>query len=203
VTGNRRLLNYGALGFLALLVTLAIGWWQVDGRYLSADREGQSRPSITEMDFSLVDHEGTEVGADTLVGRPALVFFGFTYCPDVCPTTLSDISVWLDDLANESDGMNVVFITVDPERDTAKAMASYVSNFHPAIRGWTGSPEQIAAAASDFGVSYQKIGIVGDEYTMDHTASVFMFSSNGELASTIDYHEKSEFAVPKIRRALN
>jgi protein SCO1/2 len=98
--------------------------------------------------------------------------------------------------------MNVVFVTVDPERDTVEAMAEYVGYFHPSIRGWTGPQEEIARAARGFRARYKRVPTEGDDYTMDHTASVFLFNAAGLFTTIIDYHEPREFAVPKIRRAL-
>jgi len=154
------------------------------------------------MEFDLTDHEGHPVGPEFLVGRASMVFFGFTYCPDVCPTTLADISGWLDEMGADAQRLNVVFITVDPARDTVDAMANYVSNFHPAIRGWTGAEDQIARVAEGLRISYQKVATEGGDYTMNHTASVFLFDSTGNFVSTIDYHEQRAVAVPKIRRAI-
>ncbi len=198
---RRRVLTFGAAGLGAVGLTLFAGWWQVDGP--GAAQSDRLRPlALSEMNFRMVDHEGTPVTPQSLVGRATMVFFGFTYCPDVCPTTLSDISLWLDDLGNDADELNVVFITVDPERDTVESMADYVSYFHPAIRGWVGVSGQIAQAADDFRATYEKVPMEDGDYTMNHTASVFLFSPTGEFVSTIDYHEQKEFAVPKIRRAL-
>jgi protein SCO1/2 len=199
---RRQLLGYGAAGAGALGLMLGIGWWRVDGP--GASKPGGKRPlPVSEMDFRLTDHEGNEVGPDTLIGRPTMVFFGFTFCPDVCPTTLSDISGWLEELGDEAAQINVVFITVDPERDTVAAMAEYVGYFHPAIRGWTGSEDQIARAADGFRASYKRVPTDGGDYTMNHTASVFLSDAEGEHVTMIDYHEPREFAVPKIRRALS
>lgn len=199
---NRRTaLKYAFTGIAAIALTLAIGWWQVDGP--GAPEQTGLRPiALSEMEFRLSDHEGDEAGPETLIGRPTMVFFGFTYCPDVCPTTLSDISGWLDDLGDEAEGMNVVFITVDPERDTNEAMAEYVSYFHPSIRGWTGSEEEIARATRGFRARYERVLSDGRDYTMNHTASVFLFDAQGQFTTMIDYHEPRELAVPKIRRAL-
>ncbi|WP_420406426.1 SCO family protein [Nisaea sp.] len=155
------------------------------------------------MAFRLSDHEGIEVGPEALIGRPTMVFFGFTYCPDVCPTTLSEISGWLDDLGEEAEEMNVVFITVDPERDTIEAMADYVAYFHPSIRGWTGPEDEIARAAQGFRARYERVQTDGGDYTMNHTASVFLFDATGRFTTMIDFHEPRKFAVPKIRRSLN
>ena len=198
---RRTILGYGAAGAGALLFALFVGWWQVDGPG-SPEPEGQRPLALSAMDFSLTDHEGNEVGPETLIGRPAMVFFGFTYCPDVCPTTLSDISGWLDDLGDEANEMSVAFITVDPERDTVDAMSEYVGYFHPAIRGWTGKDEEIAKAVRGFRASYERVPTEGRGYTMNHTASVFLFDAAGRFVTMIDYHASREFAVPKIRRAL-
>ncbi|MGZ2260122.1 SCO family protein [Roseobacter sp. A03A-229] len=199
---QRTALKYAAAGIAAINLTLVVGWWQVDGP--GAPEQTGLRPvALSEMEFRLSDHEGNEVRPETLIGSPTIVFFGFTYCPDVCPTTLSDISGWLDDLGEETEGMNVVFITVDPERDTVEAMAEYVSYFHPSIRGWTGPEGEIARAAQGFRARYERVPTDGGDYTMNHTASVFLFDAEGRFTTMIDYHEPREFAVPKIRRALN
>ena len=198
---RRAVLGYGAAGLGALGVALFAGWWQVDGPGASEPVAGRPLP-LTAMDFRLTDHEGNEVGPETLTGKPTMVFFGFTFCPDVCPTTLSDISDWLDALGEDAEGLNVIFITVDPDRDTVEAMAEYVGYFHPAIRGWTGQADQVARAVEDFRATYERVPTEGGGYTMDHTASVFLFDATGRFVSTVDYHEAREFAVPKIRRAM-
>lgn len=197
---RRQMLGYGAAGAGVLGLTLFVGWWRVDGP--GAPGSGGQRPlALSEMDFRLTDHEGNSVGPEMLIGRATMVFFGFTFCPDVCPTTLADISGWLDELSADAERMNVVFITVDPERDTVSAMKEYVGYFHPALRGWTGSPDEISRAAEGFRVIYEKVPVEGG-YTMNHTAGVFLFNAAGRFVSTIDYHEPREFAVPKIRRTL-
>lgn len=196
-----RAIKIAAIGAAAILATLFVGWWQVDGP--GADPVTDNRPmALTEMNFKLTDQDGRDVGPETLIGRPSLAFFGFTYCPDVCPTTLSDISVWLDELGPEAEDLNTVLITVDPERDTVEAMAEYVSYFHPQIQGWTGSPNQIAAIAEGFRATYEKVEGEDGNYTMNHTSGVFLFDATGRFVTNIDYHEPREFAVPKIRRAM-
>lgn len=197
----KRVWGIGATAVAAIGMMLFVGWWQVDGP--GAPEPMRQRPMpLTEMAFSLTDHEGNAVGPEALLGNPTMAFFGFTYCPDVCPTTLSDISDWLDALGDEADPLNVIFITVDPERDTVAAMAEYVSYFHPAIRGWTGPEEQIARAAEGFRAVFERVPTDDGDYAMNHTASVFLFDAEGQFVTTIDYHEPREFALPKIRRAL-
>ena len=200
---RRAFLRYGALGLGAVAATLFAGWWQVDGPGAPDTATGDGRPlPLTAMDFTLTDLEGQSVGPETLIGRASLVFFGFTWCPQVCPTTLADISHWLDGLGTEAEALDVVLITVDPERDNVAAMAEYVGYFHPQMRGWTGSPGEIARAADGFRVHYEKVPLEGGDRTMNHTAGVFLFDTEGALVSIIDYHEPSEFALPKIRRAM-
>ena len=199
---RRHLLTYFCTASGALALALFAGWWQVDGP--GAPEPVAKRPlPLTEMEFQMTDQAGNSVGPESLLGNASMLFFGFTYCPDVCPTTLSDISSWLDDLGEDVAELNVVFITIDPERDTVAAMAEYVSYFHPAIQGWSGSQEQTVKAAEGFRASYEKVATDADDYTMNHTASVFMFEAEGQFAGTIDYHEPREFAVPKIRRVLS
>lgn len=198
---RRRFFQYGAVGLSTLGLTLLIGWWQVDGPGAPAS-SGKRPVSFSDMDFRLTDHEGNEVGPDTVIGRPTMVFFGFTYCPDVCPTTLSDISSWLDEIGKDAELLHVIFITIDPERDTVGVMAKYVEYFHPSIRGWTGPEDQIARAVKGFRAYYEKVPTNGENYTMNHTAGVFLFNAEGRFVSVVDYHESKEVAVPKIRRAL-
>ncbi|GIX13328.1 MAG: hypothetical protein KatS3mg118_1287 [Paracoccaceae bacterium] len=131
---RRRFVIRAAAGVGAVALTLCLGWWRVDGPGAPAPPGPRPAP-LSAMNFRLTDHEGRAVGPQNLIGRPSMVFFGFTRCPDVCPTTLSDIAGWLDGPGDVAEGMNVVFITVDPERDPVSAMAGYVGHFHPAIRG--------------------------------------------------------------------
>ena len=186
---------------LAGTALLAFAVFQFGGNRVNTDAD-MSDPAFRAA-FELTDHQGMIRTERDFAGRWMLVFFGFANCPDVCPTTLSDISGWLDDLGEEVEGMNVVFITVDPERDTVEAMAEYVSYFHPSIRGWTGPEEEIARAAQGFRARYERVSTDGGDYTMNHSASVFLFNTQGQFTTMIDYHEPREFAVPKIRRALN
>jgi protein SCO1/2 len=195
-----RIIKFLALAVASVAFALVLGWWQVDGPGAASEPDRRPLP-LGAMDFVMTDDRGQSVGPETLAGRPSLVFFGFTYCPDVCPTTLSDISGWLDELGPEAERLNAVLITVDPERDTVPALAEYVSYFHPQIRAWRGEPAELAKAAEGFRARYAKVS-TEDGYRMDHTAGVFLFRADGSFAGTIDYHEPREFAAPKIRRAM-
>ncbi len=187
----------GAVG--AAAYTLGLGWWQSRSR---AQPGADLLPlPITEMAFTLTDHRGNTVRPADWIGRPTLVFFGFTWCPDVCPTTLSDISGWLEDLGPDADRLNTVLISVDTERDTPDVLAEYLSNFDPRIIGLTGPLAEIERAAAGFRARFEKVA-QGEDYTMDHTAGVFLFRADGRFASIIDYHEDRRFALPKVRRVL-
>jgi len=201
---RRLLLGAGAVTALGA-GALGLGWWQVDG-------PGAARPAgpspklprpLSEMDVTLTDHRGRRVTISDWVGRPSLVFFGFTYCPEVCPTTLSDISLWLDGLGAEADLLNVALITVDPERDTIAALADYLTYFDPRITGYTGTPKEIARVAEAFRVRVERRPLGEDDYTMDHTSGVLLFRADGRFGSIIDYHEDRASALPKIRRVLS
>jgi protein SCO1 len=111
--------------------------------------------------FTLVDDTGAPVTEKTLAGKPYVIYFGYTYCPDVCPTTLVELSRWIKQLGPDADKLNYVFVTVDPERDTPKLLHGYLSSFDTHIRGFTGTPEQIAKIAKQYRIDYQKIAISG------------------------------------------
>lgn len=194
---RRRQLILSLAGVVAATAgTLALGAW----RSRVAPNAILPLP-LTAMTWRLTDHRGQLVTPAAWSGRPTMVFFGFTFCPDVCPTTLLDISDWLAALGPEADRLAVALITVDPERDTPGALADYLLNFDPRIIGHTGSAEDIARVAGEFRVRYEKIWSDGD-YTMNHTAGVFLFYPEGGFASIIDFHEDRRFALPKIRRIL-
>jgi protein SCO1/2 len=152
--------------------------------------------------FTLVGTDGQEVTEATFAGRPRAMFFGFTYCPDVCPTTLAEAEGWLKALGPAGDKLAVVFVSVDPERDTPAQMKDYLSAFDPRIIGLTGTPEQIAAVTKAYRVYARKVELEGGEYTMDHSAAVLLFDKNGDFAGTVDYRDPQEKAVEKLKAVV-
>lgn len=190
---RRQALMFGA----AALTGLGLGW---HFRPKGATSSGLPSP-LSEMGWTLTDQTGRTVTPSDWAGKPAMVFFGFTFCPDVCPTTLANISLWLEELGTETDKLVVAFLTVDPERDTPEVMAAYLDFFDPRVTGLTGTLDEITKAAQDFRVDFRKVA-TEDSYTMDHSAGVYLFRANGQFAGTIDLHEEERFAVPKIRRIL-
>jgi protein SCO1/2 len=152
--------------------------------------------------FQMVDQDGRPVTEATLKGRPSVLFFGFTYCPDICPTTLTDLTRWMRALGRRADRLNVVFVSVDPERDTPAQLKSYLSAFDPRIRAFTGTPEQVASMAKAYKAYYQKVSLEGGSYTMDHASTLFLFDGNGRFAELIPYGAGDDQALPALERLL-
>jgi protein SCO1/2 len=150
--------------------------------------------------FSLVDQHGATVTEASLKGHPSALFFGFTFCPDVCPTTLADLSVWLQQLGPYGDRLKVFFVTVDPARDTRDVLADYLRAFDPRIRALTGTQADIDQMLKNYRVFARRVPGQGDAYTFDHTASVYLLDANGGLTGTITYDEDPVVAYEKIRR---
>jgi protein SCO1 len=152
--------------------------------------------------FTLVDQHGNTVTEAALKGQPSAMFFGYTFCPDVCPTTLADMTIWLDDLGAAGDRLKVWFVTVDPERDTQAAMAEYLEAFDPRIVGLTGERAAVDEMLAAFRVYSRKTGEDADYYLMDHTASVYLLDAEGRFTGTIDYQENPETALAKLKRLV-
>lgn len=152
--------------------------------------------------FRLVDHLGRQVGSDTFTGKVRLVFFGFTHCPDVCPTGLSLMSQLLEELGADAKDVQALFISVDPERDTVDVLKQYMSVFAGNILGLTGTPEQIASVTGAFSAYFKKVPQPSGGYTVDHTASVYVLDRKGTFRATVDIHERQDVALQKIRRIL-
>jgi len=131
--------------------------------------------------FRLIDQAGQPFSDQDLKGKSFLVFFGFTHCPEVCPTTLFEISEIMRMLGSEADRTAALFITVDPERDTPAAMKEYMSSFDPHVRALTGDAAALAAVAKAYRVYYKKVPLEGGDYTMDHTAASYVFDPQGRL----------------------
>jgi protein SCO1/2 len=152
--------------------------------------------------FHLIDQDGHAVSDQDLKGKPYLVFFGFTHCPDICPTTLFDMSEVLRSMGKDADRVGAVYITVDPERDTAALMKDYLSNFDPHLRGLTGDPTAIAAVAKEYRVYFKKVPLEGGDYTMDHTAIVYLMDKEGHFVAPFNLKRKPDVAAADLRKYL-
>lgn len=152
--------------------------------------------------FTLVDENGATVTQDTLAGKPSAIYFGYTFCPEVCPTTLADLTHWIQLLGPDADKLNYIFVTVDPERDTPQIMRDYVSAFDRHIRGFTGTPEQIAAIAREYRVYYKRVPTDDGGYVMDHSAIIYLMGSDQRLVSMIGYQEADASALAKLKNLI-
>ncbi len=150
--------------------------------------------------FTLVDQNGAPITEAAFRGHPSAVFFGFTNCPEVCPTTLYELNGWLAKLGDEGKDIHAYFVSIDPERDTPEMMKLYVENASDRITGITGDPAKVYEMAKSFGIFWKKIDTGDGEYTMDHTASVLLLDGTGEFAGTIAYEENSDTAIAKLKR---
>lgn len=149
--------------------------------------------------FELTAADGARFASSRLAGRPYAIFFGFTQCPDICPTTLLDMTNHLRDLGAKAERMNVVFVSVDPERDTPEHMRAYLASFDKRIIGLTGTPKEIAAVARAFRIIYEKVPTTSG-YTLNHSASVLLIDSAGKFAGTLSFQEPPATQLEKLRR---
>jgi protein SCO1/2 len=153
--------------------------------------------------FALESTKGGTFTQADLKGAPSLVFFGYTFCPDVCPTTMAESIQWRDALGIKPEQLRTIFVTVDPERDTKDVLTSYLSAFDPNIIGLVGNADQTAAAKASFGVFSEKgQADKSGSYLVNHTATVFLIGKNGEFEGTIDYGEDTKSAEAKIKRLI-
>ena len=152
--------------------------------------------------FHLEDQNGKPVSDQDMKGRPFLVFFGFTHCPDVCPTTLFDMSQVLRKLGPDADRTGALFVTVDPERDTPAVMKDYLSNFDPHLRGLTGDAAAVNAAIKAYRVYAKKVPLDNGDYTMDHTAVVYLMDKDGHFVAPFNLKRTPEAAAADLRRYL-
>ena len=152
--------------------------------------------------FQLVDQDGKRVTDQDLLGKPTLIFFGFTHCPDVCPTTLFEVSEVMRALGADADRTRAYFITVDPERDTAAAMKDYLSSFDPHVRALTGDRAAIDAVQKAYRVYAKKVPTESGDYTMDHTALVYLMDKQGRFVAPFSLKRKPEDAAIELRRYM-
>lgn len=172
--------------------------------YRPAPNHGAAIPGQAQIGgpFTLVDQTGRTVTDKDLKGKPTAMFFGFTYCPEICPTTLGALTAWMKALGPDADKLNVVYVTIDPERDTPKQMGLYLTSFDPRIRGLSGTPAQVAKIAKAYKVYYQKVPLAGGGYTMDHSSAIYLMDAHGDFSGVITYQEPSDQALAKLRKLI-
>lgn len=183
--------------WIAVLIGFA-GWMVVD-----FSRTDSGSPTIGGP-FTLTDHNGRQVTEADFKGKPTLIYFGFTYCPDVCPTSLLLMQTAIDQLGKDADKrINMLLITVDPERDTPAVLKDYVGNFGPTILGLTGTPDQVAAVAKAFRVYYSKVeGKDGAPYLMDHSSIFYLLDRKGRFVRHFTHQSKAEDIAAAVKSLL-
>ncbi len=179
---------------ILVVMTAAVGWITFDWYRTQHMTRAFGEP------FVLVDHHGDEITEAAFRGQPSAVFFGFTYCPDVCPTTLFEMDAWLNELGPEGENIRAYFVSVDPERDSPEILGRYIENVTDKVTGITGEPDDVAEMARSFGIYVRKVDLDNGDYTIDHTASILMIDSTGDFAGTIAYGENPDNAMAKLRR---
>ena len=163
---------------------------------------GATGPSAIGGPFNLVDQDGKPITEAALKGHPSLVFFGYTHCPDVYPTTLFELSEILRALGPDADKTAALFISVDPERDTPAAMKDYLSSFDPHLRGVTGSDSALAAVEKEYRVYAKKVPTEKGDYTMDHTALVYLMDKQGRFVAPFNLKRRPDDAAADLRKYM-
>lgn len=153
--------------------------------------------------FRLTDTEGHPVTNETLKGKPYAIFFGFTRCPDVCPTTMARMAKLHQELGAKASGMNIVFVSVDPAHDKREDIASFLSMFDAPVIGLTGDPAELERMEKAFKIYVEKVPLPNGDYTIDHTARILLFDRDGNFADTMDAKEPEDRALGKLRRLID
>jgi len=194
---RRRLAISATLAAVALLVAIVVYAFAAGGRdFVSVASVKIGGP------FTLTTQSGTKLSDSDLKGEPFAVFFGFTHCPEVCPTTLWEMSEALKALGPDADKLKVLFISIDPTRDDPEALALYLQSFDPRIVGLTGSEEEIGTVAASYRAYWRKVPTGDGDYTMDHTASIYLMDADGKFTSTISYDEHADMRLAKLKKLL-
>ena len=199
---KRFVLLFAIAACVGAIAVSGVAIWQLASR----GADGAGRAAIGGP-FQLIDAAGRPVGDADFRGRRMLIHFGYTYCPDVCPTELQAMSVALDRLGGAAEAIQPLFITVDPERDTPEQLASYCKHFHPRLVCLTGTPEQVASAAKSYRVFYARTrsrdrDAPADSYLMDHSAYIYLMSADGAYLTHFGAGTDPEAMAERIRRFL-
>jgi protein SCO1/2 len=195
VAANRTLVIVTAFT-ASLLIGLLVMLWAIGGV------KGVTAPAAIGGPFRLTDQSGAAVTEKNLQGKPSIIFFGFTHCPDVCPTALFEMSEILRAMGKDADRVNAYFISVDPERDNKDAMKDYLSSFDPHLKGLTGDPDSIAKVLSAYRVYAKKVPLKDGDYTMDHTALTYLMDRDGKFVAPFNLNRKPEEAAADLKKYL-
>ncbi|NQV45190.1 MAG: SCO family protein [Rhodospirillales bacterium] len=198
------------IAILFLLIAAGSFWYAFQAGVF--DRISNNAGEVTQIKiggpFELTNQFGETARDSDFHGQYMLIFFGYTYCPDVCPTTLTTISTALDSLGDAASGIAPIFVSVDPDRDTPEYLKDYLTHFHPAIQGLTGTKDQIKQITKSYGVYYAKVQEDGgtnentDDYLMDHTAITFLMDPDGQYVAHFSHTAGADAMAEKIAGIL-
>lgn len=178
----------------SLAIGLALTLWLLGGPRIVTTASAIGGP------FQLVDQSGQTVTEKSLQGKPTIIFFGFTHCPDVCPTALFEMSEILRALDKDANRINAFFVSVDPERDTPAIMKDYLGSFDPNLKGLTGSSEAVAEIVSAYRVYAKKVPLKDGDYTMDHTALIYLMDRDGRFVAPFNIKRRPAEAAADLKR---
>lgn len=195
-----RLILWSLVVVAAIATGIAV--WALRARPLPGPQIASSLADIGGP-FRLMTHKGQPFGDADLRGRPHLLFFGFTHCPDVCPTTLSELTQRYEALGKDADKLTTLLVTVDPERDTPELLKEYMAAFDPRFIALRGTNAETEAIASAYKAYVKKVPLEGGGYTMDHTTIVYMLDRKGRFAGALDRHEDEEVQLAKLRSLIS
>lgn len=190
------------LRILVLLGAFMMGAFALTAGVMLLLPAERTRPSSVGGPFELVNQDGKTVTDADFRGKPLLVFFGFTHCPDICPTTLFEVSEVFNRLGKDAEKAHAIFVTVDPERDTPEKLKLYLSSFHPQISALSGSQAQIEAIKKAYYVYAKRVPLEGGSYTMDHTAVVYLMDKNGKFIAPFNLKRDADAAAADLKRRL-
>ncbi|MEQ8306635.1 MAG: SCO family protein [Hoeflea sp.] len=191
------------LWILIAVMAVVLGWltfeWQRSNQEIAGKPYG--------VPFELVDQDGEPITEAAFRGRPTALFFGFTHCPEICPTTLYELDSWLSQVDPGGERIGAYFVTVDPERDTPELLGDYVSGVTDRVTGISGEPNSVEEVIRGFNIYAKKVPLDKNDpdgdYTMDHTASVFLLDEEGRFKGTIAWGENPEIAVEKLENLIS
>jgi protein SCO1/2 len=183
--------------FAALIVLLGVA-----GAWLGYEIYRQTAITYEQpygVAFNLTDQYGQPITEQAFRGHPTAIFFGYTHCPEICPTTIYEMNGWFETLGDEGKNIKAYFITIDPERDTPEMLGDYLGNVTDRVIGITGDPDAVRKMARGFNIYFKRIDGEDGEYNMDHTASVILLDSEGRFRKTIAFGEDTDSAIQKLR----
>jgi protein SCO1 len=197
-----KIFNRGNISYFIAPIIILILMYAIFTFTLVLNKANAAQNIKINSDFELFDQNNKKIKKFSLLGSPTVLFFGFTYCPDVCPTTLQSLSVLIDKLGKDKNKIKFYFVSIDPERDTPAVLKDYLSSFNPKINALTGKQKDLDVLIKSFSIYAKKVPLDNNNYTMDHTASLILIDKNTSFVGTITYEEKNKVALEKLQKLI-